>query len=139
MSGYNCRSKFDECDFKQASAASMGQRHYAMFNGMYENPNNTKTVYPCSHGGVFAGAQCRACQHNKDATIDNDFSSIEVRTDIESDLRIMRKSLGRCMANKYLPCPLDEKACTKHVVVNPILCDRDIVPTNMVRYQKSGI
>ena len=132
MSGYNSRFLYDQCTFDQNLISSTKPGKYDLLVDKYENENMTIKNSPCKNSKI----NCKPCNTNDKATIEAKWNSIGVRTDIESDLWAINRLNTRCANLKYFPCgpgcntKYCEKKCPNHVVVNTIICDRHIVPTN---------
>jgi len=134
MSGYNSRFLYDQCTFDQNLISTTKPCHYQLLAGKYENVNMTIKNGPCQ--GDLKKVGCKPCDVNNTANIEAKWDTIGLRTDIESDLLAINRPNTRCVDLKYHPCgpgctkKYCEKKCPNHVVVNTIICDRNIVPTN---------
>ena len=132
MSGYNARFLYDQCTFDQNLISSTEPCRYDLLVDKYENKNMTIKSSPCQTSKLG----CEPCHSNKKANIEAQWTTIGLRTDIESDLRAINRPNTRCAKLKFFPCGSGcntkycEKQCPNHVVVNTMLCDRHIVPTN---------
>jgi len=136
MSGYNSRFLYDQCTFDQNLVSSINPGKYDLFLDKFEN-NNTSINSSCKPGQ-------KACTSNKNANIEAKWGSIGLRTDIESDLLSINRPNTRCANLKYFPCgpgcntKYCDKDCKNYIVVNTIICDRHIVPTNNKMPTTSG-
>ena len=135
MSGYNSRFLYDQCTFDQNLVSSTNPCKYDLLVDKFEN-NNT-SIKNSKSGG-------KACDYNNKANIEAKWESIGLRTDIESDLLSINRPNTRCATLKYFPCGVGcnttycDKECKNYIVVNTILCDRHIVPTNNKMPTTSG-
>ena len=120
MSGSYNRKLYDNCQFNLQLKESVSPGEYKLFSGAHENELNSEY-----------------CQKNTNATISNVWGSIGERTDLESDLLILTKGTN-CVDDKHKPCSKNEKKCNPGVPANPLICERDIVPTNMKMPNKPG-
>jgi len=134
MSGYNARFLYDQCTFDQNLKSSTEPCRYSLLVGKFENNNMTIKNGPCKNDSKKIG--CAPCDTNNKANIEAKWETIGLRTDIESDLLAINRPNTRCVDLKYHPCGPNcskkdcPKKCPKYVVVNTLVCDRHIVPTN---------
>jgi hypothetical protein len=134
MSGYNSRFLYDQCTFDQNLKSTTEPCRYQLVADKYENENMTIKKGPC--GGDLKKIGCKPCDTNSNANIEAKWETIGYRTDIESDLLAINRPNTRCADLKYHPCGSGctkkycAKKCPNYVVVNTIVCDRHIVPTN---------
>lgn len=134
MSGYNSRFLYDQCTFDQNLKSSTEPCRYQLLVGKFESDTMTINSRPCQ--GDLKKTGCEPCDTNKNANIEAKWGTIGLRTDIESDLLTINRPNTRCADLKYHPCGPNcnkkycSKKCPNHVVVNTIICDRSIVPTN---------
>jgi hypothetical protein len=121
MSGSYNRKLYDNCQFNLQLKESVSPGEYRLFSGAHENELNNEF-----------------CSKNTNATISNLWSSIGDRTDVESDLNVIKRGTN-CVDDKHKPCDNSkEKRCNPGVPANPRICERDIVPTNMKMPKKCG-
>jgi hypothetical protein len=143
MSGHNSRFLYDGCTIEQNLKAAVQPCKYRLDVNKYENEQMSIKNAIC-----FTEEQkkigCKTCDINTKANIEANWTSIGVRTDIESALLAIDKPNTRCVDLKYHPCGPScnkkycDKKCPDHVVVNTIVCDRYIVPTNNVMPTSNG-
>lgn len=121
MSGSYNRKLYDNCQFNLQLKESVSPGEYKLFSGAHENDLNNEY-----------------CSKNSNSTISNVWESIGKRTDLESDLLVLKKGTN-CVDDKHAPCAdaKDEK-CNPGVPANPRICERDIVPTNMKMPKECG-
>jgi len=142
MSGYNAKFLYDQCTFDQNLKSSIDPCKYQLLLGKYESDTMGITSNPCQ--GNLNKYGCNLCDINKNANIEAKWGTIGVRTDIESDLRTINRPNSRCVDLKYHPCGPDcnkqfcSKTCPNHIVVNTLICNRSIVPTNNRMPTSSG-
>lgn len=128
MSGISNKLNFDQCYMDQYVRTSEGVAAYTQFLDFYVNPNTNLPAPPvCTTFGNDT-ASCSACSKNTEATLSRAPTDFEKRTDIESCLRGIGRPLSLCSSGKNL-------MCAGEVTVNPFLCDRDITPTNLPKFQ----
>ena len=121
MSGSSNRKVYDQCQRNLQLKESVSPGEYRLFSGAHENELNNKY-----------------CVNTTNATISNNWKSIGERTEIESNLLIMKLGTN-CVNDKHKPCDKsEEKRCNPGVPANPRICERDIVPTNMKMPKKCG-
>lgn len=141
------RKPYDDCAFDTYKKTTTGPYQYMMFKQKYENVLlNDSAPHHCSSNGRV----CFTCSANNNS-IKNDWSSIELRVDIESDLKQSRL-LSHCPAQKKLPCEFVSSSdlsvkkmspyennygvdfCNSPAIVNPRICERHINPSNVWKF-----
>lgn len=134
MAGFNARFLYDQCTYDQNLKITTNPCRYQLLDDKFENQNMTIKHGPCENGKNIG---CKKCSTNKVANIEAKWTSIGLRTDIESDLLIINRPNTRCDNLKYHKCSAScdkkdcKKKCPEYVVVNTTICDRHIVPTNL--------
>jgi len=121
MSGSYNRKLYDNCQFNLQLKESVSPGEYRLFSGAHENDLNSEY-----------------CSKTSEATITNVWGSIGKRTDLESDLLVMKRGTN-CNDDKHKTCENSkEERCNVGISANPRVCERDIVPTNMKMPKKCG-
>lgn len=122
MSGSYNRKLYDNCQAELKLRESVSPGEYKLYNGAYENELNSSY-----------------CQKNAKANISNKWESIGKRTEIESGLFDLVRGTN-CVHDKHTPCDNNnDKRCNPGINSNPMICEREIVPTNMKMPKSSGI
>ena len=117
MSGIFDKKLYDDCQIKLKLGESTKPSIYNLYPGAYENDLNNQY-----------------CKKNTNSTISNKWDSIGKRTDIESELIQISKRGTNCVSDKHKPCTnANDITCNPGVAANPYICNRDIVPTNMIK------
>jgi hypothetical protein len=137
MSGINSRLIHDVCAIDQATKTLCANANYSLFLDYNVNPKmRTPKDVVCATESKSVG--CVPCDHNSNAVLELGPQSFVQRADIEDNLRGTKRSLTRCANSKFPSCEISPNAsnrisgeCTNFVTVNPRLCDRSIVPTNL--------
>lgn len=137
MAGYNGRFLYDQCTFDQNLQSSLEPCKYQLLGDKFENKNMEIGKDQCIKTNNMG---CKPCNLNNNANVEANWSSIGLRTDIESELWIMNRPISRCDIYKYSKCSNKcpkgkcvsncDKKCPNYVVINTLICDRNIVPTN---------
>jgi len=133
MSGYNSRFLNDQCTYDQYIRTTVEPCNYKLYSGAFEHDEMTIKNGPCKTSEKYG---CKYCDTNNTANIEARWDTIGLRTDIESDLITITRPNTRCADLKFHPCgpgctsKFCEVTCPNHVVVNTLVCDRHIVPTN---------
>ena len=121
MSGSYNRKLYDNCQFNLQLKESVSPGEYKLFSGAHENDLNNEY-----------------CSKNSNSTISNVWESIGKRTDLESDLLVLKKG-SNCVDDKHAPCSdAKDVKCNPGIPANPRICERDIVPTNMKMPKECG-
>jgi len=140
MSGIFSRTQYDECYFDQRNAANINEYNYQMNVDSYVNPNlngNTKKQSCNIHSSKVDN--CAICNANKEADLFQSPEDFGKRTTIENNLFGIERPLSLCGTQKYTGCAIKSQVpneCDNIVAVNPFLCERDIVPTNLYPVQR---
>ena len=121
MSGSYNRKMYDNCHFNIQLKESVSPGEYRLFSGAHENELNSEY-----------------CSKNTNATISNDWKSIGTRTELESNLKVLKRGTN-CIDDKHKPCnDVAEPRCNPGIPANPLICERDIAPTNMKMPKNCG-
>lgn len=137
MSGINSRLIHDTCAISQQTSTSCAPANYSLFLDYHINPSfkGPKDVL-CANQAKTVG--CNPCNENANATLELGPQNFVKLADIEDNLRGVKRNLTVCANSKFVSCELAPNApnriqgeCTNNIVMNPRLCDRSIVPTNL--------
>lgn len=136
MSGIYCRTPYDDCYATEYNRLNRPYSDYPMFVEGHVNPSmaNPK-LQVCTHLHVDV-SNCAVCSANQNATMTNMPEFFSQKVEIDSALRGVGRHLSYCNNNKFVPCSVksDKRLpgeCNNVINVTPLLCDRDITPTNM--------
>lgn len=126
MSGISGKLNNDQCYFDQHNQQSVQAMNYAQFLPFYVSPTSITTLEQCS---VYEDGTsgCTACNANTGSTISVAPEGFSKRVDIENCLKNINKPLSACTNNNIM--------CAGEVAFNPRLCERDITPTNIPKFQ----
>jgi hypothetical protein len=135
MSGINSRLIHDSCAQSEKTKTSCAPANYSMFIDNYVSPTlkSSKDIV-CLNETKTIG--CNQCDTNKNATLELGPQSFVQRADIEDHLRGVKRNLTKCTNQKFMSCEVNAAnriagECNNVITVNPYLCDRNIVPTNL--------
>ena len=119
MSGSSNRKMYDECATKLSLKKSVSPGNYKLYPGVFENE--------------------KTCTVNNNSNISSNMKSIGKRTDIESRLLDLVRNTN-CIDDKHKPCTVNnkDKRCNIGIPSNPYLCDRVIVPNNLIMPTSAG-
>jgi hypothetical protein len=137
MSGINSRLIHDSCAISEKIKTSCTAGDYSMFLDYHINPNFRKASdVPCINSVKTVG--CDACDKNKNATLELGPQTFGELTSIENNLRGIHRNLSKCSNQQFMSCELNPNSesrikgeCDNVVILNPYLCERNIVPTNL--------
>ena len=135
MSGISSRLNYDNCSAEQQTKTSVGPANYTLFLDYHINPS-MKSAKDISCLSADKNTGCEPCDVNKIATLELGPQYFTLRADIEDNLRGIKRNLTQCASEKFLACEINSSnrilgECTNVITVNPNLCDRSIVPTNI--------
>lgn len=137
MSGISSRLINDSCAITQQTKLSCAPADYALFLDYHINPGfkSSKDIL-CADLSKTVG--CAPCNVNSNSTVELGPQSFVQLADIEDNLRGVKRNLTQCSNAKFASCDLVPNApnriqgeCVNNIVMNPHLCDRSIVPTNL--------
>ena len=135
MSGINSRLIHDSCAQSEKTKTSCAPGNYSMYIDSYVSPTlkSSKDVV-CLNETKTVG--CDSCDTNKNATLELGPQSFVQRANIEDNLRGVKRNLSLCTNQQFMSCDVNSAnriagECTNVITVNPHLCDRNIVPTNL--------
>jgi len=135
MSGISSRLNYDNCFSEQQTKTSCAPANYTLFIDYHINPS-MKSAKDISCLSADKNTGCESCDVNKVATLELGPQAFTQRADIEDNLRGIKRNLTQCASEKFLACEINTAnripgECTNFITVNPNLCDRSIVPTNI--------
>lgn len=142
MAGYNSRFLYDQCTFDQNLKMTTEPCRYQHLVDKFENNNMAIGKDPCMKSNCKFG--CKSCDYNNNANIEARWDTIGLRTDIESDLWVLNRPNTRCIKYKFHKCNKEcskekcNKTCPNYIILNTLICDRSIVPTNNVMPTTTG-
>lgn len=126
MSGISTKLYNDQCYVDSYTDLSVKALNYAQFLPNYVNPNSMTSLQQCTlQDGV---ANCSACSANEGSTIQVSPDGFSKRIDVENCLKNIGKPLDSCTFVKNATCNVE-------VAFNPALCEREITPTNIPKFQ----
>ena len=128
MSGIFTRSQYDECYSKEYMAMNKPAYNYSLFLDYNVNPNMKANMKVCVEDD-----KCYSCNLNKEATLDKTPDNFMKITDIDNNLKGMNIPLTYCNDKKFQGCFND--STENNIIVNPQLCNREITPTNMKKFE----
>jgi hypothetical protein len=136
MSGIFSRTQYDDCYHDEYQKINKPQINHALFLNYHVNPNMKANMNVCVHNKIEKD-NCFICNLNSSATLDKTPDNFPKITDIDSNLKGIDRQLSYCNDKKFQGCFNDNKSaeCTNNVIVNPQLCEREVAPTNMKRFE----
>jgi len=135
MSGISSRLNYDNCSAEQQTRTSCAPANYSIFLDSFVNPT-MKYAKDVSCLIADKNTGCESCDVNKVATLELGPQAFSQRADIEDNLRGIKRNLTQSASEKFPACEINASnriagECTNIITVNPNLCDRSIVPTNI--------
>ena len=116
MAGIFDRLQYDQCATDQYTITTKSPELYQIFLPYNEN-NMTSKI-------------------NEGAKLSQTLKSKDRRVEIENDLLLINLPGTKCANAKFQACePAGKNKCDYENVIVPNLADRDIVPTNMMRFK----
>ena len=135
MSGINSRLIHDLCAQSEKTKTSVATANYSIYIDSYINPTlKTSKDVVCLNETKTVG--CNSCDTNQNATLELGPQSFVQRAEIEDHLRGVKRNLSKCTDQRFMSCEVNSAnriagECNNVITVNPHLCDRNIVPTNL--------
>ena len=134
MSGIFSRTQYDECFPNEYKKINDNKCNYSLFLDYNVNPNMQGIMKVCINDNN--NDKCYISNLNQEATIDKTPDNFKKLTEIDSNLKGMNRHLSYCNDKKFKGCFSDPETeeCANNIIINPHLCDRDVVPTNMKKF-----
>jgi hypothetical protein len=134
MSGIFSRTQYDDCYSQEYKNINEQKYNYSLFLNYNVNPNMQANMKVCVHNNNEKN-ECYVCNLNKEATIDKTPDNFKKLTEIDGNLKGINRHLTYCNDKKFKGCFSESEECTNNIIINPQLCDRDVVPTNMKKFE----
>lgn len=136
MSGIFSRTQYDDCYSTEYKNINEQKYNYSLFLNYNVSPNMKANTNICIHNNLEDKVDCHTCDLNKEATIDKTPKHFKKLTEIDSNLKGINRHLTYCNNKKFKGCfsNQDSEECANNITINPYLCDRDVVPTNMKKF-----
>jgi hypothetical protein len=136
MSGIFTRPQYDDCYTEEYIRINKPKYNYSLFLDYNINPGMKANMNICVHNYNKSNEKCYSCSLNKEATIDKTPENFMKITEIDNNLKGINRHLTYCNDKKFQGCFNDTEECKNNIIVNPQLCNREITPTNMKRFEK---
>lgn len=133
MSGIFSRTQYDECYFNEYKKINEQNYNYSLFLDYNVNPNMQTNMNVCMHNNINKN-NCNVCNLNKDATLDKTPDNFKKITEIDGNLKGINYQLSYCDNKKFKGCFTESEECANNIIINSQLCDREIAPTNMKKF-----
>jgi hypothetical protein len=128
MSGIFTRPQYDECYSKEYKKMNDPMHNYSFLLDYNVNPNMKPNIKIC----VQNNEECYTCDLNKEATLDKTPENFMKITEIDNNLKGINMQLTYCNDKKFQGCFNDTEE--NIITMNPHLCNREITPTNMKKF-----
>lgn len=126
MAGISSRSMYDDCFLKQSTNTNTLQSNYSFLLDFNVNKSMVNTKIPVCNHTINKDRQCNVCAANSNADISFVPDNFGKLIEIDTALKGIGLTVNKCDNE-------DLSALKSLVAANPILCDRDIIPTNLHR------
>jgi hypothetical protein len=133
MSGIFTRPQYDDCYPEEYTRMNKPTYNYSLFLDFNVNPNMKADMKVCLENN---NDKCYSCNLNKEATLSNIPENFMKITEIDNNLKGITRHLTYCNDKKFQGCFKDSEECKNNIIVNPQLCNREIAPTNMKKFDK---
>jgi hypothetical protein len=133
MSGIFTRPQYDECYAKEYKKMNDPAHNYSFFLDYNINPNMKANMNVCVHNHENNNVNCYMSSLNKEATLDNTPENFKKMTEIDNNLKGINFHLTYCNDKKFQGCFNNTEE--NNIIVNPQLCNREITPTNMKKFE----
>jgi len=136
MSGIFSRTQYDECYSEEYKKMNQPKSNYSFFLGNNVNPNMKANMKVCMYNiNNNENEKCYMCNLNNEATLDNTPDNFMKITEIDNNLKGINRHLTYCNDKKFQGCFNDSEECKNNIIINPQLCNREITPTNMKKFE----
>jgi hypothetical protein len=136
MSGIFTRPQYDECYSKEYKKMNDPAYNYSIFLDYNVNPNMKANMNICLYNNEKNNenkhVKCHTCDLNKEATLDKTPENFKKITEIDNNLKGINYHLTYCNDKKFQGCFNNTEE--NNITVNPYLCNREITPTNMKKF-----
>jgi hypothetical protein len=136
MSGIFSRTQYDECYSDEYKRINEPASNYSFYLGYNVNPNMKQNMSVCVDNIIKYNNEdqnCYVCNLNKEATLNKIPENFLKITEIDNDLKGINRHLTYCNDKKFQGCFSDAEK--NNIIINPQLCDRVVVPTNMKKFE----
>lgn len=130
MSGIFTRPQYDDCYPEEYFKINKPSCNYSLFLHYNINPNMKADMKVCLEND---NSRCYSCNLNKEATLSNIPENFMKITEIDNNLKGITKHLSYCNDKQFQGCFNDTSE--NNIIVNPQLCNREITPTNMKKFE----
>jgi hypothetical protein len=130
MSGYFTRPQYDDCYPYEYTKINKNKYNYSLFLDYNISPNMKADMKVCLEND---NSSCYTCKLNNEATLNKIPENFLKITEIDNDLKGINRHLSYCNDKQFQGCFDNTEG--NNIIVNPQLCNREIAPTNMKKFE----
>jgi hypothetical protein len=135
MSGIFTRPQYDDCYPDEYLKMNKPAYNYSFFLGYNVSPTMKTNMKACINNDN-EDDKCFVCNLNNDATLDKTPENFMKITEIDNNLKGLNRNITYCNDKKFQGCFGNNNSdeCKNNIIINPQLCNREVAPTNMKKF-----
>jgi hypothetical protein len=136
MSGIFTRPQYDDCYPDEYLKMNKPSYNYSFYLGYNVSPGMKANMKMCVHNDNN-NEQCFICNLNNEATLDKTPDNFMKITEIDNNLKGLNRNISYCNDKKFQGCFDNNNSdeCKNNIIINPQLCNREVAPTNMKKFE----
>lgn len=136
MSGIFTRPQYDDCYPDEYLKLNKPSYNYSFYLGYNVSPSMKTNMKVCMQN-ESSNEKCFMCNLNSEATLDKTPENFMKITEIDNNLKGLNRNITYCNDNKFQGCFNNNNSdeCKNNIIINPQLCNREVAPTNMKKFE----
>jgi hypothetical protein len=136
MSGIFTRPQYDDCYPDEYLKMNKPSFNYSFYLGYNVSPSMKTNMKVCMHN-ESSDEKCFMCNLNSEATLDKTPENFMKITEIDNNLKGLNRNITYCNDKKFQGCFNNNNSdeCKNNIIINPQLCNREVAPTNMKKFE----
>ena len=137
MSGIFTRPQYDDCYPDEYTKMNKPAHNYSFFLGYNVSPAMKTNMKVCTNNdNESSNDRCFVCNLNNEATLDKTPENFMKITEIDNNLKGLNRNITYCNDKKFQGCfnNNNSEECKNNIIINPQLCNREVAPTNMKKF-----
>jgi hypothetical protein len=136
MSGIFTRPQYDDCYPDEYLKMNKPSFNYSFYLGYNVSPSMKTNMKVCMYN-ESSDEKCFMCNLNSEATLDKTPENFMKITEIDNNLKGLNRNITYCNDKKFQGCFNNNNSdeCKNNIIINPQLCNREVAPTNMKKFE----
>ena len=136
MSGIFTRPQYDDCYPDEYLKMNKPSYNYSFYLGYNVSPSMKANMKMCVHNDDKKNEKCFICNLNNEATLEKTPENFMKITEIDNNLKGLNRNITYCNDKKFQGCFNNNNSdeCKNNIIINPQLCNREVAPTNMKKF-----